>query len=310
MLTSIDSLSQDMPGATLEVVDRGEQLRLTNAGPGEIVVLGYQEEPYLRVTDNAVFENLASEAGLINGSSRGDYQAEPSSSYDADAPPEWTQISSEPIAEWHDHRVHWMAETPPPLVEDPYSDHVVIDGWAIGFTYDGDPVTATGDLVWEASPHPLPWLIASAVLAIAVVVLGIRFKTVLPFVLLSLGISGIAHHIGAEFIGSDSWYSTLWWMVSSSPVTWVAIVAAIASAIAIGIGRKRIEATFVGLVAAIVISVTGGIGDIAAMIPFGIYPYTVVLNIGLGLAAIVLCALELKKSTKLSGNVTALTGAK
>lgn len=49
-----------VPGLTVEVVDAGSRLRLVNTGPRDVVVLGYQLEPWLRVGPRGVFENSRS----------------------------------------------------------------------------------------------------------------------------------------------------------------------------------------------------------------------------------------------------------
>ena len=43
-----------VPGLTVEVVDAGTRLRLVNTGPRDVVVLGYQSEPWLRVPPGGV----------------------------------------------------------------------------------------------------------------------------------------------------------------------------------------------------------------------------------------------------------------
>jgi hypothetical protein len=48
-----------VPGLRVEVVDAGTRLRLVN-GPRDVVVLGYQFEPWLRVGPRGVFENSRS----------------------------------------------------------------------------------------------------------------------------------------------------------------------------------------------------------------------------------------------------------
>src|SRR4029453_11337172 len=45
------------PGLAVEVVGAGSRLRLVNTGPRDVVVLGYQLEPWLRVGPRGVFEH-------------------------------------------------------------------------------------------------------------------------------------------------------------------------------------------------------------------------------------------------------------
>lgn len=77
-----------------------------------VVVLGYDDEPYLLVDESGtVFENRRSFATYYNEDRYGtdDIPAV----VDHDAPPEWERIGSGGAWAWHDHRAHWMGEQPP-----------------------------------------------------------------------------------------------------------------------------------------------------------------------------------------------------
>lgn len=53
----LTSVSPTVPGLSVRLVEGGSRLEVTNHGP-EILVLGYDGEPYLRVGPEGVFENL------------------------------------------------------------------------------------------------------------------------------------------------------------------------------------------------------------------------------------------------------------
>ena len=82
-----------MPGISARVVDLGSKIELTNRTSTEIIVLGYEGEPYLRIGPDGVFENLHSQATYINRTRLGgtvpvDVDTSPT------AAPEWKKISS------------------------------------------------------------------------------------------------------------------------------------------------------------------------------------------------------------------------
>ena len=60
------TIAPAIPGITARVVDLGAKIELTNRTSTEITVLGYEEEPYLRIGPQGVFENLHSQATYIN----------------------------------------------------------------------------------------------------------------------------------------------------------------------------------------------------------------------------------------------------
>ena len=48
-LTTLGSISPRVPGVTVRVVELGNKLELTNRTDTDVVVLGYNSDPYLRV---------------------------------------------------------------------------------------------------------------------------------------------------------------------------------------------------------------------------------------------------------------------
>src|ERR1035441_3724017 len=63
--TTLIGVSPAVPGLTVHVVDTGSDLQVSNSGR-EVVVLGYQGEPYLRVGPAGVFENMQSPSTYLN----------------------------------------------------------------------------------------------------------------------------------------------------------------------------------------------------------------------------------------------------
>jgi hypothetical protein len=58
--TTVDGTTPRVRGLTVQPVDLGNELELRNDSGVEVVVLGYQGEPYLRVGPGGVFENRRS----------------------------------------------------------------------------------------------------------------------------------------------------------------------------------------------------------------------------------------------------------
>ena len=195
------TVSPDTPGipeVRVEIIDLGERVQLTNRGSQTITVVGYQDEPYLRVGPDGVFENLRSPATYINRTLVP--TGSPPASADPAAPPEWRKISDEPVARWHDHRAHWMGPTPQVVRDDPGVARQLTD-WSIPLLVNGAPgAEATGTIAWEPSSSAWPWVIGALVLAAAIAVLS--RLTVWRAVWL-IALVGIA--IGALVIVSGAW---------------------------------------------------------------------------------------------------------
>jgi MYXO-CTERM domain-containing protein len=128
---------------TVEVLESDDRLRLTTDGR-DVIVFGYDGEPYLRITGDGVFRNASSPASYLNEDRYGNVQL-PDEAVPG-APPAWEKIDDGSSVEWHDHRIHWMSTTPPPVVkDDPDSAHHILD-WEVPLEVEGRPVTVAGTL--------------------------------------------------------------------------------------------------------------------------------------------------------------------
>lgn len=173
-LTTLNGLAPTKPGLRMRVVETGSRLELTNTSNVEVLVVGYNDEPYLRIGPKGVFENQRSPATYLNASRQASTPIPSDAS--ANAEPVWKKVSGEPVARWHDHRAHWMgSQDPPEVTRDPGRRHVVYDKWEIKMSVGGDQVVATGQLLWIPGPSPVPWLAVTALLAALAIVSGLVF---------------------------------------------------------------------------------------------------------------------------------------
>lgn len=167
-LTKIKSVTPDVDGLDIKVLEFGNRLEATNTTDEELLVLGYHDEPYLRIGSDGVWQNVKSPATFLNN----DRQAKTDvpDTVDTEAEPEWQQVSEEPVARWHDHRVHWMGEEPPPAVEkDPGRVVTIYRDWSVPMRLGSTEVAAGGTLQWVPAPSPLPWIALTVLVAGALI---------------------------------------------------------------------------------------------------------------------------------------------
>jgi hypothetical protein len=147
-------------GLRWRVYGGDELLWLRNDGPHEVVVLGYDGEPYLRFADG-VWENRNSPATYLNDDRYA--QVTLPAGADPDAAPDWRRVSSGSSHAWHDHRIHWMSPAMPPSITDPDVETVVSEysPWRVPVQVDGADGEVVGELRWVPGPAPWPWLAAS-----------------------------------------------------------------------------------------------------------------------------------------------------
>ena len=191
--TSITSVEPALPGLTVRTADLAGTLELSytpsgttpGATPGNdaVVVLGYEGEPYLRISARGVERNEHSPATYLN---QDRYARTPlPADADAKAAPRWVLISTGHTVRWHDHRTHWMDPTPPDAVRaHPDAVNVIFPEWKVPLqvTSGGDATAAnassapvapsgpgapgaptevavTGRLEWLPPPSPTVWIV-------------------------------------------------------------------------------------------------------------------------------------------------------
>ena len=145
-VVSIDPAPEDV---TARVIEAGSRLELTNRGYEEIIVLGYEGEPMLRVGPSGVFENRRSPS--IFTSATRPLAVPPDAA--ATAEPRWQRISDDAVARWHDHRID-LAQ----------GAKAATTSWTVPLRQQDRPITLSGTVRHVPGPNPLPWFGAATLL--------------------------------------------------------------------------------------------------------------------------------------------------
>jgi hypothetical protein len=140
-----------------------------------VVILGYAGEPYLRFTERGVLRNERSPATYLNEARYGGVELP--ERVDPRAPPVWEKVgeAGRPFG-WHDHRIHWMSRSDPPVVvADRGSPHPVFD-WVIPGTIDGETLAIEGSLDYAPPPgQRFPRMLLVPLILLVVVGLAVSF---------------------------------------------------------------------------------------------------------------------------------------
>jgi hypothetical protein len=294
--TVLETVEPDVAGVRIRVIELGSRLEVVNTTDQEVVVLGYQDEPYLRIGPDGVFENVRSPATYLNATRKGTgalpAEADPS------ATPSWRRTADEAVARWHDHRVHWMGDRPPPAVRrDAGRRHVIEDAWRVPMRVGSTAVVVTGRLLWVPGPSPLPWLAVALALAAAVaaaggfVLRGGGLRALLALGALVVLVSDLVHTFGSASAVETA--LSLSWAVL---LAWLAAAAAVVLLLWPG-GRRETEGMLAAAFAGTVMAVFGGLADLStfsrSQLPFDGSPLlaracvAVSLGAGFGMAAAV-----------------------
>ncbi len=290
----------NLPGLRVQVIEIGSRFEATYTGRGDVIVLGYQGEPYLRIGGRGVFENLRSPATYINRTRNGET---PPDDADHTGEPVWRKTSGGQTARWHDHRAHFMGNINPPAVRAaPGKQHTIVADWKIPFRYDGKTYNAVGDLVWVPGPSPKPYV--AAMIAVAVIVLVAARRK--PYaVLLAAGAVLIAidavHMAGLGFAAAGSGWERAGKMFSNATLSIPAWI--------VGIGglwflwKRRIDGFFALVFCGLIVAVVGGVADITVIgrsqAPFAYgteaVRWVVASSLGLGAAVAIASALAIRR---------------
>ena len=288
--TQLQRVTPTIPGLHVQTVDLGTRVELTNRTAHDVVVLGYDGEPYLRVGPRGVFENVRSPATYLNRSTT--ITGAPPERADATATPVWKQTSSGDTARWHDHRAHFMGKDDPPEVARHPGQRRVVDNFEIPMRTNGQSVVAHGQIIYVPPPSPWPSVIVAVVLAVIVFALARTksWRTVFAVTLALLTVTEVVHVIGlwggstantgTKFL--ESAYSLGGILLGVLGLVWM--------------WRKGVEAAVpIVLVATIFLFVAGGLADVTTLgnsqVPstfsagFARLLVTVTLGLGAGLAA-------------------------
>lgn len=258
------SMTPEVPGISVKVVDLGAKFELTNRTDSEVVVLGYEGEPYLRIGPNGVFENLHSQATYINRTRQGG-TVPVGVDTSPDAKPEWKKISDGNSHRWHDHRIHWMGAQLPPAVAAAPGQFDHISTQRIIFQHNGQDVIVAVALDWVPGPSGWPWIIPIALLFVLGLALTIKtgWWRALAVVLAVLVLFDIMHAISYELPRPGSNPAKLAQFFAGSFVSVAVWIAAVPTVIALW--RRRVEAMYGVAFVGFLIALIGGLSDLSAL---------------------------------------------
>jgi hypothetical protein len=289
-LTTIDSLHPDIAGITLKVVDLGTRLQLTNTTAHDVVVLGYDDEPYLRVGPRGVYRNVRSPATYIDRTLNLANAPAPPKSADPTAPPKWEQIGSGDTVRWHDHNAHYMGTSDPPVVQRDRDHRHVIDEYTVKMRWNGQDVVARGRIVWVPPPSPWPFVGIAVVVAVAIVWASRTrvWARVFAVALVVLVVCEVLHVIGLYGASTDSFGT-------KSFASLYSVAGIVLALLALGwMGRKGADSAMpLVLLASMFLFIAGGLADVTSLarsqVPStfsdGLARMLVTITLGVGLGA-------------------------
>lgn len=227
-LSEVLSVDPATPTIHVDIVG-GDSFVELSVDPGiEVIVLGYEAEPYLRFrADGGVDENRRAPTTYLNVNRFATATAPASA--DPAAEPEWVAVGSGGRYAWHDHRAHWMSTSSPPA--NARGDRVA-EG-VIPLTVAGTDVSVRVASVWQPVPSRAP-VTAGAVMAgfCVLIAWSSRRRTAWALVVISTAAAGI----GAwQYLSlpAETGPSPMWWALPA--------VAGACSLLSLVLGRNLVS---------------------------------------------------------------------
>lgn len=164
----IKKVTPSVPEVSFQVLNYDSYMQLEDQHGHEVLIYGYEGEPYARILKNGTVQvNKRSPALYLNESRFAEVTVPPIA--DAKAPPQWETFDHSGNFVWHDHRMHYMSPDLPPQVKDKGKKTKIFD-YEIPLRIDGRKGHIDGTLYWvgPASTSKTPFIVAG----IAIVLLG------------------------------------------------------------------------------------------------------------------------------------------
>jgi hypothetical protein len=182
-------------GASIEIVGFDTFMRLSAIGH-EVLVPGYEDEPYLRIDTNGdVFVNDGSATAVLNGDRYGNVDLR---NFVRTSEPDWRRIATNGIAMWHDHRSHWMSPKRPAAVD----NKGTVQDFIIPFTINGQKTLVEGTLYLREKAS-IGWWLLGLIGVVGTALLSIAARRKFLWVIPTVSIAAIV--IGAlELVGLPS----------------------------------------------------------------------------------------------------------
>lgn len=210
--SKVTGIAPAVKGVHAEIRGGDTFLEVTVDAGHDVVVDGYQQEPYLHfLPDGTVQRNRRSAATYLNNNRKGKGVV-PAEAQDPTATPVWETVATHGTYAWHDHRVHWMSEVTPSV---PRGQKVggAYDPWKVPIVADGTAAEVEGTLTYEHAASPLPWIAIALVAAALLGWFGRRRAVATAAAALTVS-SAVAVVVGrAEFASTPGGGNPLLWML-------------------------------------------------------------------------------------------------
>jgi hypothetical protein len=284
----------------VRLLDLGRRVELVNRGTVDVVVLGYDGEPWLRVGPRGTFENEYSNSAYQERQRRGRVSGPPPDPARAAGEPRWRRTGDGNALRWRDRRTRRDGPAPDQVQQAPDARHLIVPRWTVELRRGDDPLAIAGRIVYVPPPPPLPAALAAAAVFFATLLTtrSARWPLILSALMALLVAVDVVHTFANAAVSGGSLAKQAGNVLSGGSFV---VLAWLLGAASIDPLRRRTDA---GLIlagaSALMIAFYGGVTDATALaasqVPSALTPFVlraaVVLSLGLGFGIVVVVLYE------------------
>ena len=288
--TTLGGVAPPLAGVRVRLVESATRLELRNDG-AEVVVLGREGEPFLRVGPEGAFENERSPTATANREAT--HRTPTPGPVPVPPEPRWRKLADRPSVRWHDHRTD--AAEP---------GHPTRQRWEIPVQRAAERSVIFGELVELPGRSAAPWygLIGAAFAGAAVLGLLRRWGPALAAALAVVLAADVAHAASAAAGSADGLGASALELVTGS---FYGLLGWVLAAVAIRLlARDRVDGLYAGVFAGLSMAVFGGLLDLALLsrsvfpssLPPPLIRLCVSVSAGGGLGVAAACLLVIRRT--------------
>jgi hypothetical protein len=293
-IAGISGPSDALDTLDVRLLDLGRRIELVNRGRVDIVVLGYDGEPWLRVGPEGVFENEYSNSAYQERQRPGRVSDPPPDPARAAGPPRWRRTGDGEALRWRDRRTRHDGPAPDAVQRAPDDRHLVVPRWTVELERGDDRLAIAGRIVYVPPPSVLPWALVAAALFLATL-LTVRlagWSHIISALLSLLVAVDVVHTFANAAVSGGSLATQAGRVLSGGSFV---VLAWLLGAASVDPLRRRTDA---GLIlagaSALMIAFYGGVTDASALtssqVPSALSPLllraAVVISLGVGFAVV------------------------
>jgi len=265
--SEIIGVNPRLPGVSVRLLDLGNRVELVNRSATDVVVLGYQGEPYLRIGPSGVFENRRSPSVALNSVTANN--SAPTTTLPPTPgvvpAPSWRRTGGGRSVRWRDRRARWASPAPAGVKAAPDQTQVVVPQWLIGLRQGTQDASVFGRITYVPSQSPWPWIAVAVVLLGVTVAAGLlrRWGPALSAAVAVIIAVDVVHSFGIAAATHDAVLVQIGRVVLGGVV---ATLGWIIGAVAIGpLQDEREGGVVAAAVAGFLLAAFSGIGDLATL---------------------------------------------